>query len=120
MIHKLESHSSFFAISNYSNIDNNQHYKHNIESGSVKYEGDTLYIHNGMDYIPLFENSSIDLSPQWKLVLEWARDKMYEEWETKKMIEKYPEAKQSFEMHSQILKTLKAMEALVNGEKNLD
>lgn len=120
MIHNLESNSSFFVISNYSNIDNRQYFKHNSENGSVKYEGDTLFVHNGIDYIPIFENSTIDLAPQWKLVLEWARDKMYEEWETKRIMDKYPEVTESLENHNNLIKSIKAMETLVDGEKNLD
>lgn len=120
MIHKVEVNNNFLNAQNNSNIDSNQYWKHNSDTGSVKYEGDTLFVHNGIDYIPVFESSYIDLNQHWKLVLEWARDKMYEEMENKKILEKYPEAQQSLDNHLQVLKNLKAMSALTNGDKNFE
>lgn len=118
MISNITSPSSFLQISQRSNT-NNQYFKQTSDTGSVKYEGDLLFVHNGVDYVPIFEYTDIDLSPQWKFVLEWAQQKMYEEMENNRILEKYPEAKQSRELYQQVLQTLKAMEALV-GKNNLD
>ena len=120
MIHKVEVNSNFLNVCHNSNIDNHQHVKYNNDVGSVKYEGDTLYVHTGIDYIPVFESSYIDINQNWKIVLEWARDKMYEEWETERILKKYPEAQQSLENHLQVIKSIKAMEAIAGGDKNVD
>lgn len=118
MISNISTPSSFLQISQRSGLHNN-YVKQTGDTGSVKYEGDLLFVHNGIDYVPIFEHTDIDLTPQWKVVLEWAQKKMYEDMENARILQKYPEAKQSFDMHKQIIQTLKAMEALV-GKSNLD
>lgn len=118
MISSISSSSPYLQVTQTSNT-NNQYFKQTADTGSVKLEGDLLFVHNGLDYVPIFEHTDIDLAPFWKSVLEWASNKMYEDMELNRLLEKYPEAKQSLDLHNKVLQTLKAMEALV-GKNNLE
>jgi len=120
MISNVESGSSYISVSQFSNVSTEKYYaKQNSDTGSIKFENDKLFYHNGIDYVPIFENTIIDLSPMVKTVLEWAQRKMFDEYEEQRLIKTYQEAKTASELKDTILKNLKAMEALI-GKENIE
>lgn len=119
MIHNVVSSSEFISVSTVSNFSNTvRSDQDNV--GSVKYQNDTLYVHNGVSYIPYNEITYISFSEQLVQLFKWAQIKMDEDLKNKSILQKYPEAKKSLDDHNQLIKNLSAMEALIGEDKNIE
>lgn len=117
--------SSIIAASNHItiNINGNNTYIGNLGqfSGQLKYNttSQLIEIYDGMQWIPINQSHvSIDISPEIKQIIEWAKIQMHKESHIKTMAENNPAIKLAYENYKNAEQNLLITTLLSNNNQN--